>query len=55
MGVYKGEGLDQILVGLNRFKQMVVVSFTVLVLNELVMVAVEITTWYVHYSRRCLR
>ena len=50
VSVYQGgviQGLSQILVGLDRFKEMVAVSFTVLVLNELVMVALEITTWYV--------
>ena len=50
VSVYQGgviQGLGQILVGLNNFKQMVAVSFTVLVLNELVMVALEITTWCV--------
>lgn len=40
------QGLSQILVGLDNFKRMVSVSFTVLVLNELVMVALEITTWH---------
>ena len=48
VSVYQGgviQGLSQILVGLDRFKEMVAVSFTVLVLNELVMVALEITTW----------
>lgn len=48
VSVYQGsiiQGLSQILVGLDKFKQMVAVSFTVLVLNELVMVALEITTW----------
>lgn len=48
VSVYQGgviQGLGQVLVGLDNFKQMVAVSFTVLVLNELVMVALEITTW----------
>lgn len=41
------QGLSQILVGLDHdhFNRMVSVSFTVLVLNELIMVALEITTW----------
>lgn len=50
VSVYQGgviQGLSQILVGLDRFKEMVAVSFTVLVLNELIMVALEITTWCV--------
>lgn len=53
VSVYQGgviQGLSQILVGVGEesFKKMVSVSFTVLVLNELIMVALEITTWYVH-------
>jgi phospholipid-translocating ATPase len=56
------QGLSQLLVGVGRssatsdtpvspdddrtFKRMVAVSYTVLVLNELCMVAVEITTWH---------
>ncbi|KAI5859076.1 P-type ATPase-like protein [Tricharina praecox] len=49
VSVYQGgviQGLSQILVGLDQFKRMVTVSFTVLVLNELIMVALEITTWH---------
>lgn len=50
VSIYQGsviQGLSQILVGLDQenFKPMVSVSFTVLVLNELIMVALEITTW----------
>lgn len=33
---------------MDDFRRMVSVSFTVLVLNELIMVALEITTWYLH-------
>lgn len=51
VSVYQGsiiQGLSQILTG-NKFddKRMVAVSFTVLVLNELIMVAIEITTWHI--------
>ena len=49
VSVYQGgmiQGLSQILVGIDHFKRMVTVSFTVLVLNELIMVALEITTWH---------
>ncbi|KAA8910994.1 P-type ATPase-like protein [Sphaerosporella brunnea] len=49
VSIYQGgviQGLSQILVGLDQFKRMVTVSFTVLVLNELIMVALEITTWH---------
>ncbi|KAF8542246.1 phospholipid-translocating P-type ATPase [Trichophaea hybrida] len=49
VSIYQGgviQGLSQILVGLDHFKRMVTVSFTVLVLNELIMVALEITTWH---------
>ncbi|KAI5789083.1 phospholipid-translocating P-type ATPase [Geopyxis carbonaria] len=51
VSIYQGsviQGLSQILVGLDQdhFKTMVSVSFTVLVLNELIMVALEITTWH---------
>ena len=49
VSIYQGgviQGLSQILVGLGQFKRMVTVSFTVLVLNELIMVALEITTWH---------
>lgn len=31
----------------NEFLHIVSISFTALVLNELIMVALEITTWYV--------
>lgn len=31
----------------NEFLNIVSISFTALILNELIMVAVEITTWYV--------
>jgi phospholipid-translocating ATPase len=45
------QGLSQLLVGVgpdntNIFARMVSVSFSVLVLNELVMVAMEVTTWH---------
>jgi phospholipid-translocating ATPase len=39
------QGLSQILTGVEG-KRMVSVSYTVLVLNELLMVAIEITTWH---------
>ncbi|EOD42962.1 putative phospholipid-translocating p-type atpase protein [Neofusicoccum parvum UCRNP2] len=49
VSIYQGsmiQGLSQILVGTDDFPKMVAVSFTVLVLNELAMVAAEITTWH---------
>jgi len=49
VSVYQGsiiQGSSQLLVGLDKFKKMVAVSYTVLILNELLMVAVEITTWH---------
>ncbi|KAL1655054.1 putative aminophospholipid-translocase [Didymella pomorum] len=54
VSVYQGsmiQGLSQLLVGVgpdntNIFARMVSVSFSVLVLNELVMVAMEVTTWH---------
>ncbi|KZM21347.1 ATP binding [Ascochyta rabiei] len=54
VSIYQGsliQGLSQLLVGVGPdktlvFKQMVAVSFSVLVLNELVMVAMEVTTWH---------
>ncbi|KAI9762833.1 MAG: putative aminophospholipid-translocase [Chaenotheca gracillima] len=48
VSIYQGgiiQGLSQILVEVNG-PRMVSVSFTVLVINELVMVAFEITTWH---------
>jgi len=48
VSIYQGsmiQGLSQILTEVNSPK-MVAVSFTVLVLNELIMVAFEITTWH---------
>lgn len=53
VSVYQGsiiQGLAQIFVGMaeNQFKKMVAVSFTVLVMNELVMVGLEVTTWHVY-------
>jgi phospholipid-translocating ATPase len=48
VSVYQGgmiQGLSQILTEVDGPK-MVTVSFTVLVLNELLMVAIEITTWH---------
>lgn len=35
----------------NEFLHIVSISFTALVLNELIMVALEITTWYVRFLR----
>ncbi|KAJ4310264.1 putative aminophospholipid-translocase [Neodidymelliopsis sp. IMI 364377] len=54
VSIYQGsmiQGLSQLLVGVDGtgtavFRQMVSVSFTVLVLNELIMVAMEVTTWH---------
>ncbi|KMQ43814.1 phospholipid-translocating P-type ATPase [Trichophyton rubrum] len=49
VSVYQGaviEGLAQILVGEITGPRLVSVSFTALVLNELIMVAVSITTWH---------
>ncbi|KAK2594879.1 putative aminophospholipid-translocase [Conoideocrella luteorostrata] len=48
VSIYQGgmiQGLSQILTGVEGHK-MVAVSYTVLVLNELIMVAIEITTWH---------
>ena len=49
VSIYQGsmiQGLSQLLVGLSDFQKMVAVSFTVLILNEIIMVAAEITTWH---------
>lgn len=51
VSVYQGsiiQGVSQLLVGADAgdFNRMVAVSFTVLVLNELAMVAAEVTTWH---------
>jgi phospholipid-translocating ATPase len=49
VSVYQGiiiQGLSQILVGKVEGKRMLSVSFTVLILNELIMVAVSVTTWH---------
>jgi phospholipid-translocating ATPase len=56
VSIYQGsmiQGLSQLLVGVGSsaaadltFRKMVSVSFTVLVMNELVMVAMEVTTWH---------
>jgi phospholipid-translocating ATPase len=51
VSIYQGsmiQGLSQLLVGAEPsiFDKMVAVSFTVLVLNELLMVAAEVTTWH---------
>ncbi|KAI4200632.1 MAG: hypothetical protein LQ350_003772 [Teloschistes chrysophthalmus] len=49
VSIYQGsiiQGLSQILVGSVDSPQMVSVSFTVLVINELIMVASEIVTWH---------
>jgi phospholipid-translocating ATPase len=48
VSIYQGsmiQGLSQILTEVDG-KRMVAVSYTVLVLNELLMVAIEITTWH---------
>ncbi|PNY27742.1 Phospholipid-transporting ATPase [Tolypocladium capitatum] len=48
VSIYQGgmiQGLSQILTEVDG-KRMVAVSYTVLVLNELIMVAIEITTWH---------
>ncbi|KAL9021766.1 MAG: hypothetical protein Q9185_001000 [Variospora sp. 1 TL-2023] len=49
ISIYQGsiiQGLSQILVGSVDSPQMVSVSFTVLVINELIMVACEVVTWH---------
>lgn len=51
VSIYQGsmiQGLSELLVSSDpdQFNKMVAVSFTVLVLNELVMVAAEVTTWH---------
>lgn len=49
VSVYQGiiiQGLSQLLVGEVDGKRMLSVSFTVLILNELIMVAVSVTTWH---------
>ena len=49
ISVYQGcavQLLSQFLTGLADFERMVSVSFTALVVNELVMVAAEVTTWH---------
>lgn len=49
VSIYQGiviQGLSQLLVGATDGPRMLSVSFTVLVLNELIMVAVSITTWH---------
>jgi phospholipid-translocating ATPase len=56
VSIYQGsviQGLSQLLVGVGSsetedltFRKMVSVSFTVLVMNELIMVAMEVTTWH---------
>lgn len=56
ISIYQGsliQGLSQILVGVGHstsedttFRRMVALSFTVLVMNELIMVAMEVTTWH---------
>ena len=48
VSIYQGcliQGLSQVLTAVDS-KRMVTVSYTVLVLNELLMVAIEITTWH---------
>lgn len=39
----------------NEFLNIVAISFTALVLNELIMVALEITTWYDHLNSKRTR
>jgi len=49
ISLYQGCAIQlgaQLLVGLDNFQRMVSVSFTALIINELVMVAAEITTWH---------
>ncbi|KPI41530.1 putative phospholipid-transporting ATPase NEO1 [Cyphellophora attinorum] len=49
VSVYQGiiiQGLSQLLVGATDGPKMLSVSFTVLILNELIMVAVSVTTWH---------
>ena len=49
VSIYQGsviQGLSQLLVGATTGKRMISVSFTVLVLNELIMVGVSVTTWH---------
>lgn len=49
ISVYQGcaiQILSQLLVGMDSFTRMVSVSYTALVLNELLMVAGEVTTWH---------
>lgn len=58
VSIYQGsmiQGLSQLLIGVGNdstdaerviFKKMVSVSFSVLVMNELIMVAMEVTTWH---------
>lgn len=49
VSIYQGsiiQGFSQLLIGLDNFERMVAVSYTVLILNELLMVAAEITTWH---------
>lgn len=48
VSIYQGcliQGLSQVLTGVDG-PRMLAVSYTVLVLNELLMVAIEITTWH---------
>ena len=37
----------------NEFLNIVSISFTALILNELIMVALEVTTWSVYLARGC--
>ncbi|KAF1810239.1 phospholipid-translocating P-type ATPase-like protein [Eremomyces bilateralis CBS 781.70] len=49
VSVYQGciiQGVTQLLVGIDNFPRMVAVSYTALVLNELLMIAAEVTTWH---------
>ena len=49
VSIYQGtviQGLSQLLVGAVSGPRLISVSFTVLVLNELIMVAVSVTTWH---------
>ncbi|ELU38737.1 phospholipid-translocating P-type ATPase, putative [Rhizoctonia solani AG-1 IA] len=51
ISVYQGGAIMimSLLLFENEFLNIVAISFTALVLNELIMVALEITTWYAHH------
>jgi len=52
ISLYQGAGIMIMSLVLfeNEFLHIVSISFTALILNELIMVALEITTWYVPCS-----